>query len=292
MEQDPPASEPPRLPCDVFLDAPNEVSEPDFGLFRDTLNRHFYPARIEALDRRPAVREPRVAAVHLSLTTIGYVQPGQTASVDPGDLSAYHVNVALSGSVVSRCGDQETVASPRVAAVFSPRRHTSLPRWDADAAQLSIKFARTRAEEELAGLLGRPVVKPIDFRLALPIDDGPGRRWTSVLSALLQAVDASGGPMHLHHLELLERSLISGLLLSQAHSYSEQLATDAQKPAPQSVLDRAIDEIERAPDRGFTVGDLAKLSGVSARSLQYAFQDRYQISPDAVPAAGAAGSRS
>jgi hypothetical protein len=53
MEQDPPASEPPRLPCDVFLDAPNEVSEPDFGLFRETLNRHFYPARIEALDRCP-----------------------------------------------------------------------------------------------------------------------------------------------------------------------------------------------------------------------------------------------
>ncbi|WP_442929287.1 helix-turn-helix domain-containing protein [Modestobacter sp. VKM Ac-2978] len=40
-----------------------------------------------------------------------------------------------------------------------------------------------------------------------------------------------------------------------------------------------IDEIERAPDRGFTVGDLAKPSGVSARSLQYAFQERHQISP-------------
>ncbi len=53
MEQDPPASDEPRLPCDVFLDAPNEVSEPDFGLFRDTLSRHFYPARIEALDRCP-----------------------------------------------------------------------------------------------------------------------------------------------------------------------------------------------------------------------------------------------
>ncbi|MCZ2849820.1 hypothetical protein [Modestobacter sp. VKM Ac-2978] len=47
---------------------------------------------------------------------------------------------------------------------------------------------------------------------------------------------STGSPMHLHHPELLERSLISGLLLSQAHSCSEQLATDAQEPAPQSVL--------------------------------------------------------
>ena len=45
------AAEPTTLPCDVFLQAPNEVAAPDFGLFRDTLNSHFYPARVEALDR-------------------------------------------------------------------------------------------------------------------------------------------------------------------------------------------------------------------------------------------------
>ena len=174
------------LPCSVFLDAPNEVATPDFGLFRDTLNRHFYPARVEALDGHPTPHNPRIAAVHLALTTIGYVRPGTAASVDPGDLSAYHVNVALTGTVASRCGDQDAVASPDVATVFSPDRHTALPRWDADAAQLSIKLTRTRVEEELGALLGRPVVKTIDFRLAFRVDGGPGRRWLSILSALLQ----------------------------------------------------------------------------------------------------------
>lgn len=270
--------ETPGLPCEVLLGAPNEVATPDFDLFRDTLNRHFYPARIEALDRRPTLR-PRITVVHLSLTTIGYVQPGTTASVDPGDLSAYHVNVALSGTVASRCGDQEAVASPHVATVFSPDRHTSLPRWDADAAQLSIKLARTRVEEELAALLGRPVVKPIDFRLAFPVDRGPGRRWMSILAALLHAVDPIGNGASLHHVELLERGLISGLLLSQLHSYSEQLVTDPQRPAPRGALDRVIDAIGRAPDRGYTVADLARLSGMSARSLQYAFQRKYELSP-------------
>jgi AraC-like DNA-binding protein len=266
------------LPIDVFLEAPNEVETPDFGLFRDTLNRHFYPARIEALDR-PTLRQPRISAVHLSLTTIGYVQPGTTASVDPGDLSAYHVNVALCGRVASRCGDQEAIASPELATVFSPDRHTSLPQWDGDAAQLSIKLSRTRVEEELAALLGRPVVKPIDFRLAFPVD-GAGRRWMSVLAALLQSVDPPGGPVHPHHSELLERSLISGLLLSQEHSYTDQLVTDdRRRPAPRSALDRVLEEIERAPDRGYTVADLARLSGMSARGLQYAFQERYQLSP-------------
>lgn len=267
------------MPRELFIEAPNEVSAPDFGLFRDTLNRHFYPARIEALDPHPTLPEPRISAVHLSLTTIGYVQPGTTASVDPGDLSAYHVNVALSGNVVSRCGDQEAVASPSVATVFSPDRHTSLPRWDGDAAQLSIKLSRTRVEEELAALLGYPVVKPIDFQLAFPVDEGPGQRWMTVLSALLQSMGPTGTRLHAHHLELLERGLVTGLLLSQPHSYTEDLTADPSGFAPKGALDPVLEEIERAPDRGYTVADLARLSGMSARSLQYAFQERFQLTP-------------
>lgn len=273
------APTPMLLPCDVFLDAPNEVTAPDFGLFRDTLNSHFYPARVEALDRAPDMRDPWLSAIHLTRTTIGYVRFGTTTSVDPGDLSAYHVNVVLSGTVDSRCGDQQAIASPRVAAVFSPDRHTQLPRWDADAAQLSIKFPRTQVEQELAGLLGHPVVKPIDFRLALPVDHGGGRRWMSILAALLQSVDGPGSTAELRHLELLERSLISGLLVSQVHSYTGQLTADPSHRAPQTAIDRVVEEIQRAPDRGYAVADLAKIAGTSARSLQYGFQERFGTTP-------------
>ena len=273
------APEPAALPCGVFLDAPNEVTAPDFGLFRDTLNSHFYPARVESLDRHTVMRDPWLTALHLTLTTIGYVRFGATASVDPGDLPAYHVNVVLSGTVDSRCGDQQAIASPRVAAVFSPHQHTSLPRWDADAAQLSIKFERTHVEQELAGLLGRPVVKPIDFRLALPVDEGAGRRWMSILSALLQSADGPRGPAELRHLESLERSLISGLLISQVHSYTELLTADSTQHATPAAVDRVVEEIQRTPDRGYTVADLARIAGTSARSLQYAFHEQYGTTP-------------
>jgi AraC-like DNA-binding protein len=248
-------------------------------LFRDTLNRHFYPARVDALDRHPVMRDPWLSAVHLTLTTLGYVRFGTTASVDPGDLPAYHVNVVLSGTVDSQCGDQQAIASPRVAAVFSPGRHTSLPRWDAGAAQLSIKLERTQVEHELAGLLGRPVVKPIDFRLALPVDNGAGHRWMSILSALLQSADAPRGPAELRHLESLERALISGLLISQAHSYTEQLTSDPPQRTPRTGVDRVVEEIQRAPDRGYTVADLARLAGTSARSLHYAFHEQHGTTP-------------
>ena len=205
----------PALPLDAFLEAPNEVSQPDFDLFRDTLNHHFYPARVDALERHPTMRAPRISAVHLNLTTIGYVRPGTLVSVDPGDLSAYHVNVALGGAVVSRCGDQEVIASPTVATVFSPGHHTSLPRWDADATQLSIKFTLPRVEEELAACSVGPS-QTHRLPAGLPrrpwcgsaVDGGAGRAAASV--------DTPGDQTPQRHLELLERSLITGLLLVPA----------------------------------------------------------------------------
>ena len=71
------------LPCDAFLDAPNEVAAPDFGLFRDTLTSHFYPARVEALDRDADMRDPWLSAIHLTLTTSAMSASGQRPASTP-----------------------------------------------------------------------------------------------------------------------------------------------------------------------------------------------------------------
>jgi transcriptional regulator GlxA family with amidase domain len=101
----------------------------------------------------------------------------------------------------------------------------------------------------------------------------------SILSALLQSADAPRGPAELRHLESLERALISGLLVSQAHSYTGQLTSDPPERTPRTAIDRVVEEIQRAPDRGYTVADLARLAGISARSLQYAFHGQYGTTP-------------
>jgi hypothetical protein len=100
---------------------------------------------------------------------------------------------------------------------------------------LSIKFARTQVEQELAGLLSRPVVKPIDFRLAHPAD-GARQRRMSILSALPQSADGPRGTADLRHLESLERSLVSVLLISQVHSFTELLTSDQPQHARRQNL--------------------------------------------------------
>lgn len=268
------------LAVDTLNALPNEIAAPDFDLFRDVLNRHYYPARVEPLDRSPFMRRPRLSAVRLKHMTIGYVRFGTAASVDPGALNGYHVNVPLSGEVVSRCGNEEALAMPGTAAVFSPHRHTFLPHWGQDAAQLCVKFDRLQMEHELGIMMGHPVSRPIDFRLAFPVGTGPGRRWLSQLSVLIAFLEEGdqGGAAAMH-LELLQRSLISGLLLAHAHSYSDAVTQDTTSRALPRRLSRVVAAIQGAPERPYSLTELAGMAGLSTRGLQYAFRDHLGTTP-------------
>lgn len=260
---------------------PNEVADADFGLFRDRLQGHYYPARVRPLDGRGLLEDPRLSAVELEHITIGYVRFGTAVSIDAGDLLGYHVDVPLQGEVVSRCGHEETVASPRQAAVFSPRRHTYVPAWAKDAAQLLIKLNPRSVEYELEGLLRRPVVEPLQFRMAMPTVAGPGRAWVASLAGFVAFLNSGseGGPAVRRHAELLERSLISGLLLAQPHSYSELLFEGAEYRVPSSAVDRVVDAITSFPERPYSLADLCRIGCASARALQTQFQERFEMSP-------------
>ena len=260
---------------------PNEVATADFGMFRDVLQGHYYPAKVEPRDGRGRLHAPRLSAVELEHLTIGHVRFGTAVSIDAGDLLTYHVDVPLSGYVVSRCGTQEIIASPHQAAVFSPRQHTYVPHWSDNAAQLLIKLDRRSVEGELEGLLGRPVADPIQFSMAMSVAAGPGRAWLSTLAGLLDFLDGgrATGPAVARHTELLERTLISGLLLSQPHSYSEVLHEDPGGIRGDSAVDRVVDVIKASPENAYSLADLCRVASLGARGLQTQFQRRYGMSP-------------
>lgn len=114
-----------------------------FDVFRESLNSVFYPAHVRPTERRVQdLARSRLSAANLRHLTLGLVCFGVETSVDPGALGAYHVNVPIAGAVESHCGQQQTVATPGTAAVFTPREHTFLPRWGHDATQLCIKILR------------------------------------------------------------------------------------------------------------------------------------------------------
>src|SRR5947208_272362 len=77
----------------------------DLGDFRDHLNTAFSPASVSPPDGLPV--PPRLSAVRLQHLTLGFARFGVEASVAPGVLPGYHVNVPVSGAVLPHCGDAE-----------------------------------------------------------------------------------------------------------------------------------------------------------------------------------------
>ncbi len=97
----------------------------DIDEFTASLNSVFYPATVVNLAHHSHQSAAELVAARLEHLTIGRARFGSPFEVDPGDLGCYHVNIPLTGTVVSQCGEQQTVARPGHAAVFSPNEHMS-----------------------------------------------------------------------------------------------------------------------------------------------------------------------
>lgn len=249
-------------------------------VIRDNLSTYYYPARVETLTRSADLSASLLSAVQLSHTTLGFLRFGSETMVDPGALGAYHVNVPVSGRIVSECGDRQVVATAGRGAVFVPRDHTVLPWWSEDSAQICIKISKAAVETELEALVGHPVATDIRFDLGLDLTTPTAASWLGVVRLLLEEVDRPGGLLERSatHREHLQKLLINGLLHLQNHDYLDALLRP-QPPARPRTVKRVIDLIETNPEVNYTISDLARHAGVGARRLQIAFQEAVHTSP-------------
>ena len=114
----------------------------------------------------------------------------------------------------------------------------------------------------------------------MPAVAGPGLQWRTTLASLLAHLEDGGprSPGARRHVELLERTLISGLLVAQPHSFSGDLyaATDR---GPETAVDRVVEAIRSAPETPYSLADLCRIGCVSARGLQAQFQAQHGMSP-------------
>jgi len=107
-----------------------------------------------------------------------------------------------------------------------------------------------------------------------------GARWLSMVELLIETVDdlraVPGG--RANHVEYLERSVISGLLVLQPHSMTCQVYAPAEVRNPRAVQ-KVLYHIESVPGSQFTLSDLAVVAGISSRQLQHLFRERFGMSP-------------
>lgn len=250
----------------------------DFARFADQLNSAYYPAEVAQIDPANPLRSARISTRRAARLTIGLVRFDCAAQVDPGYVDGYHVNVPLSGSVVSSFSRRTITATPGMAAIFSFHGRTALPHWSGGAAQLCIKIPRSLVEGEADRLLGRPAPEPPRFAMAMSMSTRSGRVWGRQLSSLIDAIDSGGFPPAI--LDQMGRTLVASLLYAAENSLGEELAASPERSLLPGTLRRLLDAVEARPDEQLLVpADLAEIAGVSVRRVEQTFKEHLGVSP-------------
>jgi AraC-like DNA-binding protein len=187
------------------------------------------------------------------------------------------MNFLTGGSMLVNDGGRIFVADANHAAAFSFHEDLAM-RWTSGLAQLMVTIDKSRIERYLQNLLHMPLDRPLRFTASIDLTSG-GQGIAAAVLTMRRALEQCGkaGPPPVLAAEI-EHSIMTTLLLSQRHNYTDAIFSAQPLPAPR-VVRRVVELIDATPAKAFTVADLALHAGVSERSLHAAFRRQLGMSP-------------
>jgi AraC-like DNA-binding protein len=245
----------------------------------DQVGRVFHPhelTRVERVSRFHADLE----AVSTGPIVSGRLQYHSNSDLYCPAIDGYHVNVPLSGQLISISRGVQTLASPQQAVVYEADSDARiLSPEDSRLNMFAMKIERSAVQSALQELLGRPVNGPIDLRGPLDLACGDGKAWWTLVTDIHRGQLA--GPLMASPIMVkpLAYATVVGLLSIAEHSYSEALHAEGP-PMASAVIRRAADYIVAHAGDPLTPSEIAAAVGVSVRSLQRGFREFYQCTPN------------
>jgi AraC-like DNA-binding protein len=251
-----------------------QIETADVDQARREVGERFCAHRLE-LTRR----DGRLDMVHSSASigadiSLNYLRYGDEVRITPGTFDDFFlVQIPLQGTARVRVGEQVVASSRSRASVGSPTEAVDMV-WSDGCEQLLV-YLRRHAVEELASD-GEATV-PVVFNAAMDLETPATRAWLRLVHLALDDIEAGGAlfrsPLASTH---FEQTLIAGLLGAQPNN--RQVVAPPETACPR-VVRAVVDLIEAEPQRAWRLAELARHAGVSARTLQEAFQRELGVTP-------------
>ncbi|MES3636626.1 AraC family transcriptional regulator [Mycobacterium intracellulare] len=191
----------------------------------------------------------------------------------------YIACIATKGHFTLGCGREYAKLTPGQIIVAPPDKPLHIENWDVGSCGAGIRISRHYLESSLAGILGRPVNRQIDFMFARQTPEGRRARFQRILEFITQelghldrANDSNA------HSAIFSQLLVESLLVNQPHEYSSEIDAPAPAATPRAIRE-AVDFINDDPAAVSTVTDIARMAMVSVRSLEAGFRKHLGISP-------------
>jgi AraC-like DNA-binding protein len=230
--------------------------------------------------RRAGELDMRINGVYLPGMWLGYFQYNLPVAIRGVGRDDYWVQLPVCGQIEAIGSSSSIVCDTRRAAVLSPTRTDFyLVRSAGCTGRLCLSLTKASLLAQLVALLGETPNRALEFRPELDVTLGHGRSLVRhVLMAIFDLESSGsmlGNPLALNS---FAQFIMTALLLSHPHSYSDALGRLDGRIAPRDVR-RAIDYIEAHLDQPITVADIVEATGVAGRTLFMHFRDFKGISP-------------
>jgi AraC-like DNA-binding protein len=242
--------------------------------------RRYYPQNYWLMNRDPGRCRILLQSVKLNSLTLSYGSSSSAMEIRSSPVCPfYSIYFRRLGSAQITVGRHCFVSSPRQGSfLMGLRPVTALtgPNWDTFATRISPGALRL----ELSRMLDREIVRPIEFAPMVNYEHGAGWHVRRLLGQIFEASRnyAAGLATLTLGLRQMEESLISLVLEGLNHNYAKFVNGPNRNIAPWQL--RAVEEfICQSAHEPHTLGELAAVGGVSARSLQSMFQKRRGYSP-------------
>lgn len=226
----------------------------------------------------PAQRlDSRMHHTSFGKASLSRLKYGADVDIRPGPLENFYlVQMPLAGRAHVQSGLQSVDSSPDVASVLSPTAATSM-RWTADSDQILLRIDRATVDRALTARLGRPAPQPLEFQIGFRWRECAA--WRCVVSYLLdctaQCIDLDAQPLVAAQMEQL---VVATLLSAHTHNHSDAHPVRGGLVLPRHVR-KVQDHLQAHADEPVSPDDLARLAGVSLRSLYTGFKAHAGATP-------------
>jgi AraC-like DNA-binding protein len=203
---------------------------------------------------------------------------GADVKINPESNEYFFTQTTLAGHTRVSMAGEEVETDNGTTVVVSPTTQYEM-HLGQGSSRLIAMFEREALETQLSKMLNAPLRQPLEFDLGMSDCNGQRSAWLRSLDFLCDQFsitqDLASNAAFLQHANDL---LITQLLNSQSHNYSEQLHHNPVVHSPRHVR-RAIAYIEEHIHEPISLAAMASTIGVTSRTLQKGFLKYVDASP-------------
>jgi AraC-like DNA-binding protein len=254
------------------------VHTTDVDEVREVASRVLHPHRLSVVG--DAARfAMTLRAASLGPLTVGWLQHDTPVRIESSHPGYYQVNIPTAGTMTAETGGAEVAADAGMAVVHNPDRPAVFTGWTVPAPLLAVRIARRALDHELEQLLDRTLRRSPDLAPRMDVATGRGAQWLALVRSLATDLTDAGALLRQPMVAApYAHCVLSGLLMTAAHQYRDELAAPVAAVAPPTVR-AARAYMEANAGESVTVADIARAAGVGVRGLQQGFQRSLGMTP-------------